>query len=130
MEETLSFERQLDPIYLMPRSQNNKVLIKKMLHEALEEQVPIINELLGEERDTYYLDDIYNILPNKITWNKKTGYLKISKYDIVYSSLETELEGSVVALFSYMTGYLNVFDAFIEALEFFKKYKEQIIILE
>lgn len=130
MEETLSFERQLDPIYLMPRSQNNKVLIKKMLHQALEEQVPIINELLGEERDNYYLDDIYNILPNKITWNGRTGYLKISKYDIVYSSLETEMEGHVVALFSYMIGYLNVFDAFIEALKFLNKHKEQITIIE
>ena len=101
-----------------------------MLHQALEEQVPIINKLLGEERENYYLDDIYNILPNKITWCKKTGYLKISKYDIVYSSLETEKDGGVVALFSYMIGYLNVFDAFIEALEFFKKYEDKITILE
>ena len=130
MEETLSFERQLDPIYLMPRSQNNKVLIKKMLHQALEEQVPIINGLLGEERDNYYLDDIYNILPNKITWNGRTGYLKISKYDIVYSSLETEMEGHVVVLFSFMIGNLNVFDAFIEALKFLNKYKEQITVHE
>ena len=85
MEETLTFEKQLEPQYLKPRSQNNNLLCKKMLHQALEEQVPIINKLLGEERENYYLDDIYNILPNKITWHKKTGYLKISKYDIVYS---------------------------------------------
>lgn len=130
MGETLTFERQLEPWWTRARSQNNKVLIKKMLHQALEEQVPIINELLGEERDNYYLDDIYNILPNKITWNGRTGYLKISKYDIVYSSLETEMEGRTVVLFSYMIGNLNVFDAFIEALEFLNKYKEQITVLE
>lgn len=127
---TSVYERQLDPIYLMPRSQNNNLLCKKMIHQALEEQVEKINKLLGEERENYYLDDIYNILPNKITWCKKTGYLKISKYDIVYSSLETEKEGCVVALFSYMIGYLNVFDAFIEALEFFKKHENEITILE
>ena len=118
------------PIYLRPRSQNNNLSCKKMLHQALEDQVEKINKLIGEERENYYLDDIYNILPNKITWNNKTGYLKISKYDIVYSSLETEKEGQVVILFSYMIGYLNVFDAFIEALEFFKKYEDKIAILE
>lgn len=118
------------PIYLRPLSQNNNLSCKKMLHQALEEQIEKINKLIGEERENYYLDDIYNILPNKITWNKKTGYLKISKYDIVYSSLETEMEGQVVALFSYMIGNLNVFDAFIEALEFFKKYEDKIVILE
>jgi len=130
MEETLTFERQLEPWYLKLRSQNSNLLSKKMLHQALEEQVTKINKLLGEERENYYLDDIYNILPNKITWNNRTGYLKISKYDIVYSSLETEKDGKVVALFSFMIGYLNVFDAFIEALEFFKKYEDTITILE
>lgn len=130
MEETATFEKQLKSWYLMPRSQNNNLLCKKMIHQALEEQVEKINKLLGEERENYYLDDIYNILPNKIIWCEKTGYLKISKYDIVYSSLETEMKGSVVALFSYMIGYLNVFDAFIEALEFFKKYEDKITILE
>ena len=130
MEETLTFERQLEPWYLKLRSQNSNLLSKKMFHQALEEQVTKINKLLGEERENYYLDDIYNILPNKITWNNRTGYLKISKYDIVYSSLETEKDGKVVALFSFMIGYLNVFDAFIEALEFFKKYEDTITILE
>lgn len=130
MEDTLTFEQQLEPWWTHARSKNNKVWIKKMIHQALEEQVPIINKLLGEERENYYLDDIYNILPNKITWNGKTGYLKISKYDIVYSSLETEMEGQVVVLFSYMIGYLNVFDAFIDAIKFLNKYKDQITIIE
>jgi len=130
MEETVTFERQLEPWYLRSRSQNNNLLCKKMLHRAFEDQVEKINKLIGEERDNYYLDDIYNILPNKITWNNQTGYLKISKYDIVYSSLETEMQGRVVVLFSYMIGNLNVFDAFIEAIKFLNKYKEQITILE
>ena len=130
MEEILSFEQQLEPWWTHARSQNNNLSCKRMIHQALEEQVPIINELLGEERDNYYLDDIYNILPNKITWNEKTGYLKISKYDIVYSSLETEMKGQVVILFSYMIGNLNVFDAFIDTIKFLNKYKDQITIFE
>lgn len=130
MEEAATFEKQLEPWYLKSHSQNNNLLCKKMLHQALEDQVEKINKLIGEDRENYYLDDIYNILPNKITWNGRTGYLKISKFDIIYSSLETEIEGKVVALFSYMIGYLNVFDAFIEALEFFKKYENSITILE
>ena len=130
MEDALTFEQQMEPWWTKARSKNNNVWIKKMIHQALEEQVPIINKLLREERENYYLDDIYNILPNKITWNGKTGYLKISKYDIVYSSLETEMEGQVVVLFSYMIGYLNVFDAFIDAIKFLNKYKDQITILE
>ena len=130
MEEAATFEKQLEPWYLKSRSQNNNLLSKKMLHQALEDQVEKINKLIGEEHENYYLDDIYNILPNKITWNNQTGYLKISKFDITYSSLETERDGKVVVLFSFMIGYLNVFDAFIEALEFFKKYEDKIIILE
>lgn len=130
MEETLTFERQLEPWWTHARSQNNNLSCKRMIHCALEEQVQIINKLLDEERDNYYLDDIYNILPNKITWNEKTGYLKISNYDIVYSSLETEMKGQVVILFSYMIGNLNVFDAFIEAIKFLNKYKDQIAVLE
>jgi hypothetical protein len=130
MEETATFERQLDPWWTRARSQTNNLLCKKTIHQALEEQVLIINELLEEERDNYYLDDIYNVLPNKITWNGRTGYLKISKYDIVYSSLETELKGQVVVSFSYMIGNLNVFDAFIDAIKFLNKYKEQIIVHE
>ena len=130
MEEAATFEKQLEPWYLKSRSQNNNLLSKKMLHQALEDQVEKINKLIGEERENYYLDDIYNILPNKIIWNNQTGYLKISKFDITYSSLETEKDGKVVVLFSFMIGYLNVFDAFIEALEFFKKYEGKITILE
>lgn len=130
MEETVTFERQLEPWWTRARSHTNNLLCKKMLHQALEEQVPIINELLDDDRDNYYLDDIYNVLPNKITWNGRTGYLKISKYDIIYSSLETELKGQVVVTFSYMIGNLNVFDAFIEAIKFLNKYKEQIIVHE
>lgn len=130
MEETATFERQLDPWWTRAHSQTNNILCKKTIHRALEEQVLIINELLEEECDNYYLDDIYNVLPNKITWNGRTGYLKISKYDIVYSSLETELKGQVVVSFSYMIGNLNVFDAFIDAIKFLNKYKEQIIVHE
>lgn len=98
--------------------------MKKMIGKAYPEQVKRINQLLGENRDEYTLVDVFNLLPSKIQWNGMGGYLKISKFDIVYSSLETELEGKVVALFSFMLTNENVFDAFIAALEFFKAHKD------
>ena len=104
--------------------------MKKMIGKASSEQVKRINQLLGENRDAYTLVDVFNILPSKIRWNGMSGYLKISKFDIVYSSLETELEGKVVAMFSFLLTNENVFDAFITALEFFNKHKEDIEILE
>ena len=96
--------------------------MKKMIGKALDEQVVKINQLLDENRDEYTLVDVFNILPSKIQWHGMEGYLKISKYDIVYSCLESEMQGKVAAIFSFILNNENVFDAFIEALEFFKKH--------
>lgn len=103
--------------------------MKKMIEKASPEQVKRINQLLGENRDEYTLADVFNILPSKIRYRGKEGYLRISKFDIVYSSLETELKGEIVELFSFMLNKENVFDAFIAAIEFFRNH-EEVVILE
>ena len=108
--------------------------MKKMIEKASPEQVKRINQLigenLGENRDEYTLADVFNILPSKIRYRGKEGYLRISRFDIVYSSLETELKGEIVELFSFMLNKENVFDAFIAAIEFFRKHEEVVILEE
>ena len=101
--------------------------MKKMIEKAYPEQVEMINQLLGENRDEYTLADVFNILPSKIRYMGKEGYLRISKFDIVYSSLETELKGEIVEMFSFMLNKENVFDAFIAAIEFFRNHEEVVI---
>ena len=101
--------------------------MKKMIEKAYPEQVEMINQLLGENRDEYTLADVFNILPSKIRYRGKEGYLRISRFDIVYSSLETELKGEIVELFSFMLNKENVFDAFIAAIEFFRNHEEVVI---
>ena len=101
--------------------------MKKMIEKASPEQVKRINQLLRENRDEYTLADVFNILPSKIRYRGKEGYLRISKFDIVYSSLETELKGEIVEMFSFMLNKENVFDAFITAIEFFRNHEEVVI---
>lgn len=101
-----------------------------MIETALPEQVEKINRILKVDNDEYTLGDVFNMLPTKIKYHDMTGYLKVSKFDIVYSSLETEREGKVVNMWSFMIGNQNIFDAFIQALEWFEKYNLDIEVLE
>lgn len=95
-----------------------------------EEQTKQINELLGENRETYSLADVFNILPMKIRWGDRSGYLKISKFDIVYASLELEKENKVAMISPFLTTDRNIYDAFIDILRILKRYEGEIQILE
>lgn len=92
-----------------------------------EEQTKQINELLGENRETYSLADVFNILPNKIQWGDRCGYLNISKMDILYTAVGAQYVNSVTALQQFVTNDKDVYDAFIEMLRFFKKYDVKIL---
>ena len=89
-----------------------------------DEQTKKINEILGLEKSWYNLEDVFNFLPGKIRYNNKTGYLRISKFDIVYSSLETEQAGLAVVIFQYLLNEETIYDAFINAIRFFKENKQ------
>ena len=93
-------------------------------------QTTCLNRILGEFKYSYNLANVFNLLPEKIKYNNRVGYLKVSKIDISYSSLETEMQGSVVLLFQFMLNGQNVFDGLIEALDFIKNHKNEIEILE
>ena len=95
-----------------------------------DEQTKQINKILGLERNWYNLEDIFNLLPGKIKYNNEIGYLRISKFDIAYSSLETERNNSVVVLFQYLLNNETIYDAFIRAIKFFTENKGKVEILE
>ena len=101
--------------------------MKSMSTEA---QTKEINELLKLDRQWYGIDDIFNYLPHKIKFGNRIGYLRISKIDIVYSSLELEHLGSVALMHQFLTNDLNVFDSFIWLLKFFNEHKNEVEILE
>ena len=95
-----------------------------------DEQTKELNKILGLERVWYNLEDVFDLLPSKIKYNDKIGYLKISKFDIAYSSLETERNNSVVVLFQYLLNNETIYDAFIKAIKFFTENKDKVEILE
>lgn len=88
-------------------------------------QTDIINDLLGNHNSPYSIADIFKYLPYKIIFNGETGYLRVGTFDIVYSSLETEMQGHVVIAFNYLTS--DIFDAFIMALQWIDNYRDKII---
>lgn len=88
-------------------------------------QTKQINDLLGLDYESYEIGDIFNRLPYKIEYNNEIGYMRMSKIDIVYSSLETEMKGHVVLMFQYIQGRENIFDSFIKALIWFKDHKNE-----
>lgn len=108
----------------------NTKTMKPMKSMSNEAQTKEINNLLGLDRQWYGIDDVFNYLPHKINYGNRIGYLRISKIDIVYSSLELEREGSVALMHQFLTDNLNVFDSFIWMLKFFKEYKDKIEIIE
>lgn len=89
-----------------------------------------LNELLGLDRTWYNLEDIFNLLPGKVKYNNEVGYLRLSKFDIAYSALETERNNSVVMLFQFALNDETVYDGLIKAIKFFNEYKDKIEILE
>lgn len=105
-------------------------MMKRMIEKALPEQVERINKIIDSDCNEYTVADVFNMLPTKIEYRDRTGYLKISKFDIVYSCLELERENKVVIMWSFMVGNQNIFDAFIDALEWFKKFKSDVKIIE
>lgn len=95
-----------------------------------EEQTKQINEILNLKKNWYDLSDLFTFLPGKIEYNNAIGYLRLSKFDIAYSALETERNNSVVVLFQFMMNNENVYDGFIQAIRFFKEHEDKIKFLE
>ena len=88
------------------------------------EQTVKINKLLGLNEKYFEVADIFNYLPNCICFNGRKGYLTITNIDIYWTSLELGYEGSIVGLFQHITSDKNIFDSFINALEWIKTNKD------
>jgi len=83
-------------------------------------QTKVLNNLLKLNNTYYTVDQIFNILPQEIEYNGHKGYLRISPIDIIYSSVETEMQGTVVAIFQYLLHDQTIYDGFIEAIKWMK----------
>lgn len=91
------------------------------------EQTVKINELLGANEAYFNLNDVINHLPADITYRGVRGYLSLSHVGIEYTSLDYDYKVNVVQTFNFMPNR-NVYDAFIDALEFFEKQGDKITI--
>ena len=90
-------------------------------------QTDKINELLGADEKYFEVADIFNYLPNCISYGGRKGYLTVTKIDIYWTSLELGYQGSVVGLFQHVTSDKDIFDSFISALEWLQNNDVEII---
>jgi hypothetical protein len=73
------------------------------------------------------MGDVFNYLPHCISFSGRKGYLTVTKIDIYWTTLELGYQGSVVGLFQHITSDRNVFDSFIDALEWLQNNDVEII---
>lgn len=83
-----------------------------------------INACLGKENGAspmlYIVGDIFNILPQSITYNGHRGDLNVSAVDIAYFSIDNEWKHILVHHESIPLGG-DIFDAFINMITWLKK---------
>ena len=99
----------------------------KVSYYSNHDQTVKINELLGADENYFEVGDIFNYLPNCISYNGRKGYLNVTKFDIYWTSLGNEQIGCVTALFQHVTLDKDIFDSFISALEWLQTNDVEII---
>jgi hypothetical protein len=91
------------------------------------DQTVKLNTLLHKSKKFYEMGDVFNYLPHCISFSGRKGYLTVTKIDIYWTTLELGYQGSVVGLFQHITSDRNVFDSFIDALEWLQNNDVEII---
>lgn len=94
--------------------------MKQIVEFSSDEQTKMLNVILSKDKDKYSLYDIFENLPFDITYNGKRGYLSVSRLGLEYTSICSD--GKLNVVFVQNTDYskTNIFDCFINALEWFK----------
>ena len=107
----------------------NKCLIPE---KTSKEQTLHLNELLGADEQYFpkeFITSLFFKLPFDIIYNNVRGYLSFGPLGIEYTSLNSEHGINVVYATSTIP-HKDLCDCLIEILEFFRKYKNKIEIVE
>ena len=102
--------------------------MKKIVEFSNDEQTKSLNKILQKQKDKYSLYDIFENLPFDITYNDKRGYLSISHTGITYTSISYDNKLNIVFVENTDNSYTNIFDCFINTLQWFKKNENNITI--
>ncbi len=101
--------------------------MKQIVEFSSEEQTETLNRILSKDKDKYSLYDIFENLPFDITYNGERGYLSISCLCIEYTSIS--YDGKLNVVFVKNTSInTNIFDCFINTLEWIKKNENSIVV--
>ena len=102
--------------------------MKQIVEFSSDEQTKVLNRILLKDKDKYSLYDIFENLPFDITYNGERGYLSISCLGIAYTSVSYDKKLNIV--FTENTYYTrtNIFDCFINTLQWLKKNENSIIV--
>ena len=101
--------------------------MKQIVEFSSNEQTQTLNRILSNDKDKYSLYDIFKNLPFDITYNGNRGYLSVSRLGIEYTSISYDGKLNVVFVKNTST-YTNIFDCFINTLEWLKKNENSIVV--
>lgn len=102
--------------------------MKQIVEFSNDEQTKSLNKILQNQKDKYSLYDIFENLPFDITYNCKRGYLSISHTGIAYTSISYENKLNIVFVENTDNSSTNIFDCFLNTLQWLKKNKDSIVV--
>ena len=102
--------------------------MKQIVEFSSDEQTKSLNKILQNQKDKYSLYDIFENLPFDITYNGKRGYLSVNRLGIEYTSIS--YDGKLNIVFVENTDYssLNIFDCFLNTLQWLKENEDSIVV--
>ena len=95
--------------------------MKQIVEFSSDGQTKILNKILKNHKDKYSLYDIFENLPFDITYNRKRGYLSVSRLVIEYTSICIDGKLNIVFVQNIDYSKANIFDCFINTLKWFKE---------
>ena len=102
--------------------------MKQIVEFSNDEQTKSLNKILQNQKDKYSLYDIFENLPFDITYNGKRCYLSISHTGITYTSISYDNKLNIVFVENTDNSYTNIFDCFINTLQWLKKNEDSIVV--
>ena len=102
--------------------------MKQIVEFSNNEQTKSLNKILQNQKDKYALYDIFENLPLDITDKGKRGYLSISHTGITYTSISYDNKLNIVFVENTDYSSLNIFDCFLNTLQWLKENEDSIVV--